>query len=185
MGFLLLTTSVITIVSSFSPNYPVLLLCRSLEGIVLAGIPAIAMVYLGEEVHPLHLGTAMGLYIGGTAFGGMLGRVATGILTDLFSWRNACHPVLCQASRHLHGRSLLSRRYFARCNLSRTNYRLERCSHRYCLHSMPLSCCQSGIPTTTRRTGPVEGHINRLKLLRRQSYGRAEIAHLSRRLLAA
>jgi transposase len=34
-------------------------------------------------------------------------------------------------------------------------------------------------------TGPVEGHINRLKLLRRQSYGRAGIAHLSRRLLAA
>ena len=34
-------------------------------------------------------------------------------------------------------------------------------------------------------TGPVEGHINRLKLLKRQAYGRAGIAHLSRRLLAA
>lgn len=34
-------------------------------------------------------------------------------------------------------------------------------------------------------TGPVEGHINRLKLLKRQSYGRAGIAHLSRRLLVA
>ena len=34
-------------------------------------------------------------------------------------------------------------------------------------------------------TGPVEGHINRLKLLKRQSYGRAGVAHLSRRLLAA
>jgi len=33
-------------------------------------------------------------------------------------------------------------------------------------------------------TGPVEGHINRLKLLKRQSYGRAGLAHLSRRLLA-
>lgn len=33
-------------------------------------------------------------------------------------------------------------------------------------------------------TGPVEGHINRLKLLKRQSYGRAGVAHLSRRLLA-
>ena len=34
-------------------------------------------------------------------------------------------------------------------------------------------------------TGPVEGHINRLKLLKRQAYGRAGITHLSRRLLAA
>ena len=34
-------------------------------------------------------------------------------------------------------------------------------------------------------TGPVEGHINRLKLLKRQSYGRVGGAHLSRRLLAA
>lgn len=34
-------------------------------------------------------------------------------------------------------------------------------------------------------TGPVEGHINRLKLLKRQSYGRAGVAHLSRRLLSA
>ena len=34
-------------------------------------------------------------------------------------------------------------------------------------------------------TGPVEGHINRLKLLKRQSYGRAGVTHLSRRLLAA
>jgi len=34
-------------------------------------------------------------------------------------------------------------------------------------------------------TGPVEGHINRLKLLKRQSYGRAGLAHLSHRFLAA
>ncbi len=34
-------------------------------------------------------------------------------------------------------------------------------------------------------TGPVEGHINRLKLLKKQSYGRAGGAHLSRRLLVA
>ncbi|HEY4386694.1 MAG TPA: MFS transporter [Ktedonobacteraceae bacterium] len=92
MTFSLFSTSFITLVSSFSPNFTVLLLCRALQGIVLAGIPAIAMVYLGEEVHPQYLGAAMGLYIGGTAFGGMLGRIASGVLTDLFSWRIA---ILC------------------------------------------------------------------------------------------
>jgi transposase len=39
--------------------------------------------------------------------------------------------------------------------------------------------------TLSSSTGPVEGHINRLKLLKRQAYGRAGLAHLSRRLLAA
>jgi YNFM family putative membrane transporter len=29
----------------------------------------------------------MGLYIAGTAFGGMMGRVGMGILTEFFSWR--------------------------------------------------------------------------------------------------
>ena len=31
----------------------------------------------------------MGLYIAGTAFGGMIGRVGMGILVGIFSWRTA------------------------------------------------------------------------------------------------
>lgn len=84
--------SFITIVSGLSVNFVMLLLCRALEGIVLAGIPAIAMAYLGEEVAPRHLGTAMGIYISGNAIGGMLGRIAAGVMTDLSSWRIA---ILC------------------------------------------------------------------------------------------
>ena len=34
-------------------------------------------------------------------------------------------------------------------------------------------------------TGPVEGHINRLKMLKRQMFGRARLALLSRRFLLA
>ncbi|MEK5794920.1 MFS transporter, partial [Acinetobacter nosocomialis] len=36
-----------------------------------------------------HLGKTMGLYIAGTAFGGMMGRVGMGLLTQYFSWRVA------------------------------------------------------------------------------------------------
>src|SRR5262249_5807057 len=81
--------SLMTIVSALSPNFVTLLLCRAMEGIVLAGIPAIAMAYLGEEVDPRHLGTAMGIYISGNAIGGMFGRIAAGVITDLSSWRIA------------------------------------------------------------------------------------------------
>ena len=34
-------------------------------------------------------------------------------------------------------------------------------------------------------TGPVEGHINRLKLIKRQAYGRAELSYLQHRFLPA
>ena len=34
-------------------------------------------------------------------------------------------------------------------------------------------------------TGPVEGHINRLKLIKRQAYGRAGLSYLQHRFLSA
>jgi MFS transporter, YNFM family, putative membrane transport protein len=66
-----------------------LLVLRALEGLALGGVPAVAMAYLAEEVHPDGLGLAMGLYVGGTAIGGMAGRVITGVVADLFSRRVA------------------------------------------------------------------------------------------------
>ena len=38
--------------------------------------------------------------------------------------------------------------------------------------------------TLSTNNGPVEGHINRLKMLKRQMYGRAGIGLLSRRFLS-
>ncbi len=39
--------------------------------------------------------------------------------------------------------------------------------------------------TTEWSTGPVEGHVHKLKLIKRQGYGRASFALLRRRILAA
>jgi YNFM family putative membrane transporter len=85
----LFSAAILTVISALSPNFLTLLLCRVLEGIALAGLAAIAMAYLGEEIYPRHLGGAMGIYIGGNAIGGMMGRVVTGVITDLTSWRVA------------------------------------------------------------------------------------------------
>jgi hypothetical protein len=38
---------------------------------------------------------------------------------------------------------------------------------------------------TIRSTGPVEGHINRLKMLKRQMFGRAHLDLLGRRFVRA
>jgi YNFM family putative membrane transporter len=83
----LTASSLLTLAVAFTPQWHTLLLLRALEGLALGGVPAVAMAYLAEEVHPDGLGLAMGLYVGGTAIGGMAGRVITGIVADLFSWR--------------------------------------------------------------------------------------------------
>ncbi len=66
-----------------------LLAFRLCQGIVLAGVPAVAMAYLSEEIDPRSIGSAMGLYIAGNAMGGMSGRILTAGLADFMSWRAA------------------------------------------------------------------------------------------------
>jgi YNFM family putative membrane transporter len=74
---------------SFLPDWNALLAARALEGLLLGGVPAVAMAYLSEEIDPKGLGFAMGLYVGGTALGGMLGRVGMSAMTEFWGWRHA------------------------------------------------------------------------------------------------
>ena len=83
------SAALLNIVSAIVPDWHAMLIVRALEGFLLGGVPAVAMAYLAEEIHPESLGSSMGLYVGGTALGGMLGRVGVGILTEFFSWRVA------------------------------------------------------------------------------------------------
>ncbi|WP_301838667.1 MFS transporter [Pseudomonas sp. JQ170C] len=78
-----------TIVSALMPSWQTVLLSRALLGLSLSGLAAVAMTYLSEEIHPQHIGLAMGLYIGGNAIGGMSGRLITGVLIDFVSWHTA------------------------------------------------------------------------------------------------
>ncbi|MCA0171191.1 MFS transporter [Bacillus sp. RAR_GA_16] len=64
-----------------------LLILRCIQGFFLAGIPASAMAYLADEVEPYTIGLATSIYIASNAMGGLGGRVATGYLTDLYSWQ--------------------------------------------------------------------------------------------------
>jgi MFS transporter, YNFM family, putative membrane transport protein len=85
----LLGAAALTLTAAASPTFGVLLVLRVLTGLVLAGLPAVAMAYVAEEFHPSGLGTAMGLYISGTGLGGMTGRLAGGLLSSVLSWRLA------------------------------------------------------------------------------------------------
>ncbi|HEX2773657.1 MAG TPA: MFS transporter, partial [Micromonosporaceae bacterium] len=74
-------------------SWEVLLGLRLLQGITLAGLPAVATAYLREELHPVTHARAAGVYIGGTAIGGMTGRLLTGPVADLAGWRWALAAV--------------------------------------------------------------------------------------------
>ncbi|MBS4172784.1 MFS transporter [Bacillus sp. FJAT-49736] len=89
MTISLVASSILAVLTALSPSFHLLLLLRILQGIVLGGLPAIAMAYLGEEIEPKSLGMAMGLYISGNSIGGMGGRIISGIMTDFYSWRIA------------------------------------------------------------------------------------------------
>jgi YNFM family putative membrane transporter len=85
----LFAASALTLASSVLPGWHTLLVTRFLTGIALAGIPAVAMVYVAEEVSASSIGAAMGLYIAGAAIGGMVGRLLASVLADWFNWRIA------------------------------------------------------------------------------------------------
>ncbi len=89
MAVSMVGTSLLSLLAAGAPNFPLLLVARIMQGIVLAGLPAIAMAYLAEEVDTKSLGVAMGLYISGNSIGGMAGRIIIGMVTSASSWRTA------------------------------------------------------------------------------------------------
>jgi len=110
----LFASAALTVISALMPSWRGLLATRALEGITFSGLPAIAMAYLSEEMGRDAIGLAMGLYISGSGLGGMSGRLLTGILTDLVSWRFAIGSigVLGLAAAFIFWRSLPPSRHF-------------------------------------------------------------------------
>lgn len=85
----LFAAALCTMASAMMPSWQGVLVMRALVGLSLSGLAAVAMTYLSEEIHPQHIGLAMGLYIGGNAIGGMCGRLIVGVLIDFVSWHTA------------------------------------------------------------------------------------------------
>ncbi len=85
----LFLTSLLAILTQFSHSFESLLALRLMQGIALAGVPSVAMAYLGEEMDVNSIGSAMGLYISGNALGGMTGRIGSALLCDYVHWHTA------------------------------------------------------------------------------------------------
>jgi YNFM family putative membrane transporter len=89
----LIASGITGVACALAPNWTVLLGLRLLQGIALAGLPATATAYLREELHSGTYARAAGLYVGGTALGGMTGRLIAGGIADIAGWRWALAAV--------------------------------------------------------------------------------------------
>ena len=83
----LFTSALLVVLTAFAPGWHSFLVLRGLLGLALSGVPAVAMTYLSEELHGESIGLGMGLFIGGSAAGGMGGRLITSALAGVFGWR--------------------------------------------------------------------------------------------------
>ena len=81
--------ALLNLVAALAPGWHGLLAIRALQGLLLGGVPAVAMAWLAEEIEPTALGKTMGLYVAGTAFGGMIGRIGVGLLAAEVGWQTA------------------------------------------------------------------------------------------------
>jgi YNFM family putative membrane transporter len=83
----LAASTLVAAACAVAPTWDALLALRLVEGVTLAGLPAVATAFLREELHPSTHGRAAGLYVGGTALGGMAGRLVTAPVAELLGWR--------------------------------------------------------------------------------------------------
>lgn len=72
---------------AFSRSIEQMIVLRALQGVLIAGTPAVAMTWLSEELHDDDLPGAMGLYIAGNTIGGLMGRLIPSFVLEVASWR--------------------------------------------------------------------------------------------------
>ena len=75
------------LLAPLAPTIELLLLVRGLQGVAIAGLPALAMAHLSEEVEAGAVGGAMGLYVAGNTVGGLSGRLISSAVADVAGWR--------------------------------------------------------------------------------------------------
>src|SRR6478609_9534554 len=83
----LLGVSIPTLLAATSASLAQLIFWRFLQGIMVPGVVAVVVTYIGEEWPPERVALIMSFYVSGTALGGFFGRISAGILADHFSWR--------------------------------------------------------------------------------------------------
>ena len=78
-----------TLACAVAPSFPALLVFRAAQGVLIPGLTAVAVAYIGDAFAGAELGAAVGGYIAASVAGGLTGRVVSGLIADRFAWREA------------------------------------------------------------------------------------------------
>src|SRR5690625_3396583 len=85
----IISSSILLFIIPLMESFSFIILFRFVQGFTLAGVPAAALAYMVEEIHPKYFGFAATLYISCNSLGGMIGRFITGYIAELHSWQMA------------------------------------------------------------------------------------------------
>lgn len=83
----LLLLGLLEIIFSLSESYISLLIIRAIQGLMIPAILTSIMSYISYSSSDDNVQHAIAAYIGATIAGGFLGRMLSGLCTDLFGWR--------------------------------------------------------------------------------------------------
>lgn len=86
MRWAIVLAAVLGLITPFMPTFEALIAVRFVEGLMLAGLPAIGVIALVETVTPAALGGAVGAFIAGNTIGGLAGRIIAATVGDAFGW---------------------------------------------------------------------------------------------------
>ena len=100
MKIALIASAALGLAIPFAPTFETLLVLRTLLGLALGGLPALALTYLHDEVHHKFSASAAAAYIAGTTVVGALGRLIAGPVAAYLDWRGGLMVVaiLCAIS---------------------------------------------------------------------------------------
>lgn len=87
MSIAIIAATVFGLLVPFAPTFSLLLTGRVLEGLMLGGVPALAIAYLNEELAPANAVRAAGTFIAGNTIGGLSGRLIAGPIAEVTTWR--------------------------------------------------------------------------------------------------
>jgi YNFM family putative membrane transporter len=76
-----------TLMVGLSTSLSAVIFWRVVQGLVLPPIFAVTVAYIGDEWPAKEATTAAGIYSSGSSLGGFSGRLVTGVIADLISWR--------------------------------------------------------------------------------------------------
>ena len=76
-----------TFLCALAPTFKVLLVFRALQGLLMPGVTAVAVAYLGDHYAGAELGPRVGGWIAASVAGGLSGRVGSGLIASWIHWR--------------------------------------------------------------------------------------------------